>query len=816
VITLALGIGANTAIFTLVDAVMLKSLPVANPNQLYRLGDVDNCCVIGGLQNRWAIYSYELYQRLRDHTPEFSEMAAFQGGLPALSARRTGSSGPAEPYVGEFVSGNYFRMFGIGAFTGRPISPEDDRAGAAPVAVMSYRTWQQHFGLDPSVLGSTFMINQVPYAVAGIAPPGFFGDQLRPDPPDFWMPLATEPAVDKQNAILNHPDSHWLYIIGRLKPGARPAGVQAEVTLELQQWLSTRPDLTAHDRAELPKQRINLARGGGGVANMAAQAASGLRLLMTISGLVLLIACANIANLLLARSAVTRSETAIRLALGAPRRRLIGQILTESILLALLGGLAGLFVAFAGTRTILLLAFRGSHYVPISATPSLPVLGFAFVLSLATGIIFGVAPAWMTTRSDPADALRGAGRSTRDRSSLPQKSLVVLQVALSAILLIGAGLLTRSLSNLENQRFGFEAQGRLVVRIDPLLAGYTPDRLYGLYQQFEQHLPHIPSVISAAWSLYSPMRGDNWNDGIHIEGHSPDERIVASFDRVSPRYFGTLGTRLLRGRVIGNEDTPTSRRVAVVNQTFVRQFLPKDDPIGKHFGLGFPERAGDYEIVGVVEDTKYQDARQPAYPTFFLPFLQKEPRDDRLFWLVNSEYAGDIELHVSGKPDNLQATVRRALADIDPNLTVLDMMSMPEQLTRNFNQDRLIARLTELYGILALILACVGLYGVTAYSVARRTGELGIRMALGANRREVLGLILRAALLQIGLGLAIGVPFALAGGRLMSSQLYDVKSHDPVILAAAAGVLAACALLAGFVPARRAASIDPMQALRSE
>jgi len=816
VITLALGIGANTAIFTLVYAVMLKSLPVANPNQLYRLGDVDNCCVLGGLQDSWGMYSYELYQLLRDHTPEFSEMAGFQGGLPAVSARRGGSSGPAQPYVGEFVSGNYFRMFGIDAFMGRPLSPEDDRPGAVPVAVMSYRTWQQHFGLDTSVVGSTFMINQVPYTVTGIAPPGFFGDQLRPDPPDFWMPLATEPAVDKQNAILNHPDQHWLYIIGRLKAGARPASVQAEVTLELQQWLTTRPDLTAHDRAELPKQRINLAPGGGGVTAMAAEAASGLRLLMIISALVLLIACANIANLLLARSAATRSETAIRLALGASRRRLIGQILTESILLAILGGLAGLLVAFAGTRTILLLAFRGSHYVPISATPSLPVLGFAFLLSLATGIIFGVAPAWITTRSDPADALRGAGRSTRDRSSVPQKSLVVLQVALSVILLIGAGLLTRSLNNLENQRFGFEPQGRLVVRIDPLLAGYTPDRLYGLYQQFQQRLTRIPSVISAAWSLYSPMRGDNWNDWIHIEGHSPDERIVASFDRVSPRYFETLGTRLLRGRLINEEDTPSSSRVAVVNQTFVRQFLSKEDPIGKHFGLGFPERAGDYEIVGVVEDTKYQDAHQPAYPTFFLPFLQKEPKDDRLFWLVNSQYAGDIELHVAGKPDNLQAAVRQALADIDPNLTVLDMMSMPEQLTRNFNQDRLIARLTELYGMLALVLACVGLYGVTAYSVARRTGEIGIRMALGANRGNVLGLVLRGALLQLGLGLLGGVPLALAGGRLAASQLYGVKSYDPLILGAATAILALCALFAGFVPARRAASIEPMQALRTE
>src|SRR6266568_1835126 len=772
VITLALGIGANTAIFTLVNAVMLKSLPVASPKQLYRLGNDNNCCVLGGFQDNWAIYSYSLYEQFRDHTPEFSEMAAFQGGLPSLSVRRSGAAGPAEPYVGEFVSGNYFSMFGIGAFAGRVITPEDDKPNAAPVAVMSYRAWRQRFGLDPSVIGATFTINTMPYTVAGIAPPGFFGDSLRPDPPDFWLPLATEPALDGQNSLLNRPGLHWLYIIGRLKAGARPANLQSDYK-------------------------------------------AGLRLLMTIAGLVLLIACANIANLLLARGAATRFETAIRAALGAPRRRLIRQIITESVLLAFLGGLAGLFVAFAGTRTILLVAFRGAHYVPISPTPSLVVLGFAFLLSLLTGIIFGVAPAWITSHSDPAEALRGAGRSTRDRSSLPRQSLVVLQVALSVILLIGAGLITQNLRNLESQRFGFETEGRLMVRVNPALAGYKPEKLYGLYQQLEQRLPQIPGVISASYSLYSPMRGDNWGFGIHIEGHPPDERIGASFDRVGPHYFETIGTRLLRGRAIGEEDTPTSRQVAVVNETFVRKFFPKEDPIGKRFGMGDASNSGDLEIVGLVEDTKYQDARGPAYPTFFMPFLQLT-KDPKLSFTIGSHYIGDVELRVAGKPENLEAAVRRTLADIDPNLTVLDMISLSEQLDRNFNQDRLIARLTDLFGSLALVLASVGLYGVTSYSVARRTSEIGIRMDLGADPAKVVGLILGGALIQLALGLALGVPAALAGGRLLSSQLYGVKSYDPAILSLAALVLAASALVAGFVPARRAASIDPMQALRTE
>jgi predicted permease len=819
IITLALGIGANTAIFTLVDAVMLKSLPVRNPTELYRLGDNDNCCVNGGFQDDWALFSYAKYQQFRDHTPEFSQLAAFQAFESPLSVRRPGVARAAESFGGEFISGNYFLTLGIRAFAGRLIGPEDDKPGAAPVAVMSYRAWQQRFGGDSSAIGTTFTINTLPYTLAGIAPPGFFGDQLRPDPPDFWLPLSAEPGLNGNGSILNHADTDWLYIIGRLKPGVNPAGVQSEVTVELQHWLSIQPNLRAPQRAELSKQHIVITPAGRGVQNMQQQTAAGLRLLIIISGLVLLIACANIANLLLARGASTRAETAIRVALGAPRSRLIRQTLTESVLLALVGGLAGLYIAYAGTHAILLLAFRGSHYVPINPAPSFPVLGFAFLLSLVTGIVFGVAPAWITSHSHPADALRGAGRSTRDRSSLPQRFLVVLQVALCAVLLIGAGVLTRSLRNLENQSFGFDAQGRLMVRVDPSLAGYTPDRLYGLYQQLEQRLPQIPGVLSASYSLYSPMRGDNWSSSIHIEGRAEDEHGRSpSWDRIGPGYFETIGTRITRGRVIGEHDTPTSRRVAVINEAFARKFFPKEDPVGKHFGIGDASHAGDFEIVGIVEDAKYQNAREPAYPTFFLPFLQtvtdKEPSYNSA--MLRSNYIGDIELRAAGRPENLEAAVRRMLADIDPNLTVLDMVSFGEQLTRNFNQDRLITRLTELLGLLALILACVGLYGVTAYSVARRTGEIGIRMALGADRKKVLGLVLRGVLFQLGLGLAVGIPAALAGGRLLASQLYGIKGHDPVILSLAALVLACCSLLAGFVPAQRAASIDPMQALRIE
>ena len=814
VLTLALGIGANTAIFTLVHGVMLKSLPVANPNQLYRVGNNDNCCVIGGFQDNWGIYSYSLYRQFRDHTPEFSELAAAQGGWESLSARRAGSSGAAQPYVGEFVSGNYFQTFGVGAFLGRVITPRDDNPGAAPVAVISYRAWQQNFGGDPSVIGSTFFINTMPYTVAGIAAPGFFGDRLQADPPDFWLPLINEPALHGQNSLLNHADEHWLYVIGRLKPGARPASVQAKVTAELQQWICGQPDLEARNIPDIPKQHVNVVPGGVGVQLLQGEVKDGLRLLVVLAGLVLLIACANIANLLLVRATARHTETAIRVALGAPRWRMIRQVISESVLLAVLGGAAGLYVAYSAASAILRLGFRGAQYLPISADPSLPVLGFAFLLSLLTGIVFGAAPAWFSSRVEPAEALRGVGRGIAEHGSLARRALVVSQVALSAILLIGAGLLTRSLRNLEEQEFGFQPQGRLIVKIDPALAGYTPEKLYALYQQLAQRLPAIPGVRSAAYSQYSPMQGMNWEDNIHIEGHAPDEQIYSSFLRVSPRYFETIGTRLLRGRVIGDQDTPTSPAVAVVSEAFVKKYFPKEDPLGKHFGLDKPDNAGNYEIVGVVEDAKYQDAHAPAHPFFFLPFLQS-PQGEPSF-MVRSQYAGAIELRVAGKPENLGAAVRRTLADINPDLTILDMLSLDEQLSRNFNQERLISQLTGLFGLLALALACVGLYGVTAFSVARRTNEIGIRMALGADRRNVLRLVMRGALAQMAIGLALGIALALAGGRLVASQLYGLKSYDPVTVALAMVILSACSLVAGFVPARRASRVDPMRALRYE
>jgi predicted permease len=827
ILTLALGIGANTAIFTLVNALMLKALPVANPNELYRLGDNNNCCMMNSdTQNggSWVLYSYPLYKSLRDHTSEFSELAAFQPALTRVSVRRVGATAPASPFQAEFVSGNYFATFGVNAVAGRALSSVDDKPGATPAAMMSCRVWQTDFGADPSIIGSTVAIDMVPYTVAGVIPPDFYGETLRSDPPDFWLPLGTEPALDRENNVLNRADMEWLYLIGRLKPPAAAAQAQAHLTGELQQWLwqkgwdsATRQErsnaaMVAEARQEIAAQHVHLTPPGRGVQKIQDDYSSGLRLLMTLAGLVLFIACANIGTLLLVRGTTARLQAAIRVALGASRARLVRQMVTESILLALAGGAGGLYLAYAGTRAIIALAFRGASYVPIDAKPSLPALGFALILSLVTGLVFGVAPAWIASRAEPADVLRGTGRSTRDRSSSFQRPLVVVQLALSVVLLAGAGLLTSSLRNLEGQQFGFVTGGRLMMKVDPAIAEYKPQQLAGLYQELEQRLAGIPGVISASLSLYSPMENDNWNEAAFIEGRSGNYQT--SWDRGGAHYFETIGTRVVLGRGIEEADTPSGRLVAVVNQTFARAVFGNQNPIGHHLGLDGTANSGDYEIVGVVEDAKYQDARAPAYPTVFLPLLQLPPSAKGLDF--SSRYIGEVQLHVAGKPENLEPAVRKALANVDPNLTVLSMMSFGEQVARNFNQERLIARLTELFGALALVLACIGLYGVTAYSVARRTNEIGIRMALGAGRGSVLGLVLRSAFGQVGLGLAIGIPVALAGGRLLASELYGVKAHDPGILALAGLILGSCALLAGFIPARRAATLDPIAALREE
>jgi predicted permease len=823
-LTLALGIGATTAIFSLIYSVMLKSLPVVDPSSLYRIGAGTDCCVEGGPQDEWGLYSYPLYLRLRTEAPEFEQMAAFQAAGAQFSVRRGQSDNTAKPLRGEFVSGSYFSTFGIQAYAGRAIAPSDDQASAPPVAMLSYRAWQQQYNSDPSVVGSTFIVSGHPFTITGIAPPGFFGETLRSNPPELWLPLQQEPLVNAQNSLLKQSISGWLRVIGRLKPGASIVGVAPRLTGVLRQW-------QIHDSGwpaefmplilkSLPKQQIQIIPGGSGVATMKADYGDSLRILLTVCCLVLLIACANIANLLLARGAARRSQTSVRLALGASRKRLIRQSFTESVVLSVLGGIAGVAVAYLGVKLIVALTFHGAHFVPIDAKPSLPVLAFAIGLSLFTGVLFGTAPAWFTSHGNPVEALRGANRSTRDSATLPQKILVVVQATLSIVLLAGAGLLTRSLRNLEHQSFGFETDHRISIVMNEPPASYTEPQLDALYRELQGRLAQIPGVQRAALALYTPYI-DNWGELIVPEGHGVpqlDNDSGASWDRVSPGYLETMGQPILRGRSISEDDTGSTRNAAVVNEAFAKRFFPGQDAIGKHFGLDLPEYNTAFEIVGIVRDAKYMNPSRPARPMLFAPLAQHVTYGQPVMALVehHSHYITGAVLELRGSALGLESLVRKAFSEVDPNLTIINIQPMQQQVDSNFDQQRAVAQMTGLFGVLALVLAAVGLYGVTAYTVERRTSEIGIRMALGADRSNVVRLVLRGAFRQVVIGLIIGIPISIACGHLMAAQLYQVKSWDPLVLATSIAALGFCALVATVIPAQRAASINPVQALRTE
>ena len=830
ILTLALGIGANTAIFTLVQGILLRSLPVANPSQLYRIGDTDDCCVEGdfpgdaGDTGDFSIFSYDLYQYLRNSAPEFEQLAAVQAGEHWSWSVRRGNA-LAKSLNGEFVSGNYFSTLGIRPYAGRAFDDNDDKPSAAPVTVLSYKTWQGEFAADPAIVGSTIFIQTKPFTVIGIAPPGFFGDRVSDSPPDFWMPLQTEPYIRGDSSILHNADSHWLYPLGRVRPGLNIGALQTKLSVVLRQWLSSRSAYTSNGGSALiPKIHITMAAGGGGIQILQIRAGKILKMLMILSSIVLLIACANIANLMLARSTAHRAEIAVRMALGAGRRRVMRQILTESILLSMVGGLAGLAVAYSGAHTILALVFPDSKNMAIDASPSLVVLGFTFLVSLFTGVLFGAGPAWMSSHAQPADVLRGADRgsgSVRDRSSFPQKALVIFQAALSLVLLAGAILMTKSLINEERQDFGIATTNRYVLHLDPDGAGYTLARLPGLYRQIEDRFSAQPGVAHVGMALYSPLEGNNWGECVIQQGHpapGPNDPCGATWDHVSAQFLDSVGVPMVRGRGLSERDTATSPQVAVVNEAFVKKFFPNVDPVGQHFGIDRPQYSGSWEIVGVFRDFKINNPRDPVRAVYLRPlsqqFIYKEP--DLNAGETRSMFMQAMILEFNTPQNDVEGLIRRTLDGIDPNLTVRDLRSLDAQVAGNFNPQRLVAELSSLFGILSLILASVGLYGVMSYFVARRTSEIGIRMALGATRSSVVGMVMRGVLWQILIGLVLGIPASLYAGYLMKSLLYGVGNYDWTALAGAPFMLVLCAAAAGFIPARRAASIEPMQALRTE
>ncbi len=831
IITLALGIGATTAIFTLVNQVMLKSLPVTRPEELWRIGDKVRCCNWGGYtqdsDGDFSLFSWEAYKNFRARTPEFVELAALQAGNAPLGVRKAGSRAQATTHNGEYVSGNFFKTLGAQPWIGRLMTDADDQEGTPPVAVMSYRVWVDKYAADPSVVGTSYLINGHPFTIIGVAAPGFYGAKLAGwGMPDFWLPLTTEPLLDGETARLKRPNSNFLDLIGRVRPGVNPKSLEAKLRVVFHDWLASHvQDMEPGEKQLWKQQTLHLIPGDAGVADMREWYKDGLKLLLIAAGCVLLVACANLANLLLARGLRDRAQISVRVALGASRRRLVRKVLVESLLLSMIGAALGIGVAYAGTRLMVYLAFHfGSreNYVPIEAAPSTLVLLFTLAISVLTGVLFGIAPAWMTSQTDPVEALRGANRSVGAGRGWTQKSLVIAQVALSLVLLSAAAMLGRSLRNLEHQNFGFETQGRYIAWINPMLGNYKPQQMEPMFRKINERLLEIPGVRMVAPALYAPMTGDSWNEGIRIAGRPeppPKENTGSGFSRVMPGFFETIGAKILQGRPITDQDTAATRKVAVVNQAFAKRFFKDQNPVGQHFGIGRIRYSTTYEIVGVTNDIRYMtyDFKKPVRPMFWVPEAQIVDYDDPAFRSgeIWSLYLYNIVIWAPGNHPDLEQRVRKVLAGVDPDLVLYTVDPYARILSSRFQQENMIATLTSLFGALGLVLSAIGLYGVLAYTVEQRTGEIGVRMALGADRGRVMGMVLGGAGRQLALGLALGIPAAVAAGKLMTGQLFGVEPWDPVMLALAASLLGLAALLASVIPAWRAAAVEPMTALRT-
>jgi predicted permease len=816
-LTLALGIGANAAIFTLVNSVLLRSLPVVDPAMLVRVGDDPEACCVGSgwaKDGNYSLFPTEAYEQMKRNAPEFEELAAIQAGFTfrPVTVRRDGPDALPKSVMGEYVSGNYFRTFGLRPYAGRLFTDADDTKGAPMTVVISYAAWQRDFGGDPKVVGGTFWVNTKPVTVVGVAPKGFYGDRLTATPPDYYLPIETMPEIMGASYV-HDPNTNWLYIVGRVKPGTAMAPLKEKLSAQLRQaLLKTSLNFTTGDGKEKFKRtHVTLTPGGGGIQRMQSGYGDQLRLLTWIAGLVLLVACANVANLLLVRGMARKVEMSVRAAMGAGRARIVRQLLTESVLLSGLGGLLGLAVAYGGARMLLTLAFPGEQGVPIAASPSWEVIGFALGLSLVTGVLFGVAPAWLASRAQPADVLRSGARTTASGATKLQKVLVVLQAGLSFVLLVGAGLFAQSLRKLESIDMKLDSRNRYIVHINPQAAGFKPQQLEALVRQIEERFHAVPGVVKVGTTSYTPMEDNNNGWGWSVQG-IPHVYNQASTLRVSPEYFDSVGTKVLMGRGVGIGDTSTAPPVAVVNQAFAKKFFGDSNPIGRRIGSDNPN---DFEIVGVVDDTVYTSVRWTDHLMVFVPTMQR-PTSAGPIETDGSLYIGAVVIETDRPMSEMETIARRTLAGINPNLTVVKFQTFDDQIADRFTQERMLSRLTMMFGGLALLLAAIGLYGVTAYTVVRRTQEIGIRMALGADRAGVVGMILRGAMVQAVVGLAIGVPMAVLCIRFVKSQLYQVTKVDAGVLLGALAVLGAAAAVAGLIPARRAASIEPMEALRME
>ncbi|HXW07136.1 MAG TPA: ABC transporter permease [Vicinamibacterales bacterium] len=823
VLSLALGIGANTALFSVMNGLLLTEIPVRDPDSLVRLrwtgrnDMVTNSSDYGFArrgpdgQSVRSTFSYPMYQQFLADNQTMTDLFA----CAPYGRVNVVVDGQAEIASGFISSGNYYRLLGVTARAGRTILPEDDRPDSPPVAVISSRYWHTRFATDPAIVGRTIRVNNVPVTIVGVLPPGFSGvQQPIAEPPDVSLPLALDSQLNPFPGPprLSQPTYWWLQVMGRLKRGATSAQVHGnlEGTFQhtaragLESYLKGLPDEergTAVNRERKEVPRLIADSGARGVYDVNTTELRAATILTVVVALVLLIVCANVANLLLSRAAARQKELSVRLSLGATRVRLIRQLLTESLVLAALGGALGILVGYWGKG---LLPGAQAQLSPVDWR----VLLFVLVVTGLTGILFGIAPALRATSMNVSSALKETSRSLMGSRSLLGKSLLVVQVAISLVLLVGAGLFLRTLNNLRDVNVGFDPENLVLFRVTPQLNRYDEKRIGALYQDLLERLGTVPGVRGVAMSQPALLSGSVSSTSIYVQGrvYPPGERERDnSIHRliVSPGFFEVMGIPLVAGRGFTGRDDETAPKVVVINQTAARKYFPDRDPLGQRFGSSI-ETASQLEIVGVLRDVKYNSVRDEAPPTMYIPYRQTR--------LGNAVF----EIRTAVAPAGTIGAIREAVRQVDPNLPLQDVSTQIEQVERRFQQEKLFAQAYALFGGIALLLAAIGLFGLMSYNVSRRTGEIGIRMALGAQRSDVLRLVMRESMILVGIGVVIGLAVALGASRFVATLLYNLAPTDGMSMALAVTVMVTVSALAGYLPARRAARVDPMVALHHE
>jgi predicted permease len=809
ILTLALGIGANTAIFSLMNAVLLRSLPVKDPSQLVLFGAGKWGGIMDEVPDRsWQLFSYPFYRDVQGDKSVFTDMTAMESMTNGVHGT-IGESSETEAIQARLVSGTYFSTLGVPPILGRTFTEDDDQIpGGSPVAVASYAWWKRRFGGDPSIIGKKMSVGPTVYTVIGVAPPEFFGTTVG-ESPDVWIPLSMEELLPPGWKGLHDKLFQSLYIIARRKPGVSVEEAQANLNLRFQQSLheiiGSQP--TQKQLDDIQHAFIELTPAARGISRLRAQFSTPLRILMAAVGLVLLIACTNIANLLLARATNRQREIAVRMSIGAGRLRVIRQLMTESFLLAVFGAALGIAFATWTSRLLLVMVSAGPQTLPLNVAPDGRVLLFTLLVSLAAPLLFGMAPAWRAARVDLNSSLKN-GRSTAPVHSPLAKALIVAQVALSLVLLIGAGLFLRTLVNLTNVDMGFNKNRVLLFQIEPASAGYKEDaRLARLYEQIEQRVSALPGVHAASFSMFTFNQG-SWSEDAWAQEESPEVKSNREilYNKVSTGFFSTMDLPLLAGRTFDLRDTANSPKVAVVNETMARLFFPNMSPLGRTFRFGGPDAKpeNDRTVIGVVKDAKYMALKERRWPAAYLPYSQEV----RYLW--------DFELRYSSDAGSTVAAVREAIREVDPRIPVAGVGTLAEEVDRSVVDQRLTAQLSSVFSLVAVFLACMGIYGLMSYAVVHRTNEIGIRMALGAQQGQVLRLIMRQGFLLAAAGVAAGVALALVLMRFLESLLFAVRPVDPVTFACVAFLLMLVSLVACYLPARRAMRVDPVVALRYE